>query len=101
MTNFIIELLYKRTFVVVNSDGQTSRPQWLKNGVPHGSILATSLYNIYTSDFPQQLLIVTAMYADDIALNIAASIFMHVEDTPFYDMDSVQNVPKRWRLKLS
>jgi len=57
MTNFIMELLYTRTFVLVTSDGQKSRPHRLKNGVSQGSVLAPTLCNIYTSNFPQQLLI--------------------------------------------
>jgi len=52
MTNVIMELLHTRTFVLVTSDGQKSRPHRLKNGLSQGSVLAPTLYNINASDFP-------------------------------------------------
>ena len=101
LTNFIMELLYTRIFVLVTSNDRKSRPHMLKNGVPpQGSVLAPTMYNIYTSDFP----ITVAdryMYADDIALTIAGPTFKQVEDIISHDMNIVQNYLKRWRLKLS
>jgi len=53
MLNFIMELLYSRSFEQYTSDGQASRPFRTKNGVAQGSVLASCLYNIYTADFPE------------------------------------------------
>jgi len=42
MTNFIMELLYTRTFVLVTSDGQKSRPHRIKKDVSHVSVPAST-----------------------------------------------------------
>ena len=73
LTDFIMELLYTRSFVLYTSDGQRSRPHRLKNGVAQGSVVAPTLYNIYTSDFPATSAI-RYMYADDVALTVSATV---------------------------
>jgi len=40
------------------------------------------------------------MYADDIALTIAAHTFKQIGDTISHDISIVQNFAKRWWLKL-
>ena len=71
MVNFIMELLYSRSFVLYTSDGQASRPFRTKNGVAQGSVLAPCLCNIYTADFPETLA-KRYMYADDVGLTASA-----------------------------
>ena len=72
LINFILELLYTRSFTLFTSDGQKSQSFRLKNGVAQGSILAPTLYNINTADFLK-----TSgncfMYADDVAITYSAS----------------------------
>ena len=67
MVSFVMELLTNRSFKLKTSDGQVSRLRRLRNGVPQGSTLSPTLFNIYISDIPQT----TSMqygYADDLAL---------------------------------
>ena len=78
VTDFIMELLYSRSFVLHTSDRQTSKPHRLKNGVAQGSVLAPILYNIYTSDFPTTLG-TRYMYADDVALKASAHTTSEIE----------------------
>ena len=61
-----MNLLYNRSFVLF-AGGEASKPYKLKNGVAQGSILAPTLYNLYTSDFPSTSC-KRYMYADDVAL---------------------------------
>ena len=99
VTDFIVELLYSRSFVLHTSDGQTSKPHRLKNGVAQGSVLAPILY-IYTSDFPVTLAM-RYMYADDVALKASAYTTSEIERSLSVDMQTVSEYLKKWRLKLS
>ena len=60
-----------KILVFHTSDGQTSKPHRLKNGMVQGSVLASTLYKIYTSDFPA-MLATRYMYADNVALKASA-----------------------------
>ena len=95
-----MELQYSRSFVLHTSDGQTSEPHRLKNGVAQGSVLAPILYYIYISDFPA-MLATRYMYADDEALRASAHTTSEIERSLSVDMQTVSEYLKKWRLKLS
>ena len=67
MVSFVMELLTNRSFKLKTSDGQVSRLRRLRNGVPQGSTLSPTLFNIYISDIPQNTSTQYG-YADDLAL---------------------------------
>ena len=85
LINFTMELPYTRSFT---SNGQKSRSFRLKNGVAQESILAPTLYNIYTADFPK-----TPgncfMYANDVAITYSASSIAKVEENLSNDMKTI------------
>jgi len=100
MFNFIMELLYSRSFVLYTSDGQASRPFRTKNGVAQGSVLASCLYNIYAADFPETSA-KRYMYADDVALTVSAPTFREAEHALSHDISVVSAYLTKWKLRLS
>ena len=55
MVRMITELVRNRSFTLTTGDSKQSRLRRLKNGVPHGSVLAPLLFNIYTYDLPSTI----------------------------------------------
>ena len=71
-------LLKDRTFYV-EMDGQKSRWRSQKNGLPQGSVLAPTLFNIYTNDQPEFDQIRRFIYADDLCLATQSTDFKVIE----------------------
>ena len=100
MVSFVMELLTNRNFTLRTSDGQVSRLRRIHNGVPKGSTLAQTVFNIYISDIPKT----TSKqygYADDLALLAAHQTWEKVEETMNRDKQSLSEYLSHWRLKLS
>ena len=100
LTNFIMETLASRSFVLYTDHGQSSKPYRLKNGVAQGSVLAPLLYNLYTADLPYTLG-TKYIYADDVALTVARPTFEEAECALREDLLNVISYMQRWRLKVS
>ena len=60
-------------------DGRKSRWRTQKNGLPQGSVLAPTLFNIYTNDQPEFETIRRYIYADDLCLATQAGDFNTIE----------------------
>ena len=74
----IQSLLANRRFYV-EMDGRKSRWRIQKNGLPQGSVLAPTLFNIYTNDQPEFDGIRRFIYADDLCLAAQARDFVTIE----------------------
>ena len=60
-------------------DGRKSRWRLQKNGLPQGSVLAPTLFNIYTNDQPEFTDIRRFIYADDLCLATQSTDFETIE----------------------
>ena len=78
MTGMIESLLKNRRFFV-EMDGKKSRWKNQKNGLPQGSVLAPTLFNIYTNDQPEFEKIRRFIYADDLCLATQEKSFKTIE----------------------
>ena len=78
IVNIIKSLLSNRRFFV-EMNGKKSRWRTQKNGLPQGSVLAPTLFNIYTNDQPEFCNIRRFIYADDLCLATQATTFEVIE----------------------
>jgi hypothetical protein len=52
----------------VSVEGEVSTPRYMQSGVPQGSVLSPTLYNLYINDTPQTPGLNLALFADDTCL---------------------------------
>ena len=97
LTNF----LQSRSFRVLI--GQTaSEPRDLLAGVPQGSPLSPTLFNIMLYDFPKpQLPVKALLYADDIETHVSTNSYRDAEDKLQPYLDKIVRWCSKWKLKLS
>ena len=100
MVHMIMEMIGNRNFTLTTGNGQRSRLQRLKNGVPQGSVLAPLLFNIYISDLPTTISRKYA-YVDDLAIMHADEDWQAVEGALSKYMATVGEYLQTWKLKLS
>lgn len=67
LVKIIANFLTGREFQVSVGDS-LSEPRPLRAGVPQGSVLSPTLYNLYTADIPKENNVSLYVYADDVAL---------------------------------
>ena len=75
----IIQLLLLNRRFFVEVDGKKSRCRTQKNGLPQGSVLALTLFNIYTNDQPEFNNIQRFIYADDLCIATQSRTFETIE----------------------
>ena len=92
-------LLQNRRFRVhIGDDVSSWRHQ--SNGLPQGSVLAPTLFNLYTNDLPV-MLCRRFIYADDICCAVQAKTFAELECILTSDVARLAEYCRHWRLKPS
>lgn len=70
-------------------------------GVPQGSCLSPTLYNIYIADLPLFALCQVALFADDLAIYVKSNSKHYIIDHLQSAIERVDNFYRIWRLKLN
>ena len=95
----IASLISQRNFRVFLGN-QVSRKRILKNGLPQGSVLAPSSFNVYISDLPATESLKFG-YADDWTLATQSKTFSHLESTLSRDVGHLNEYFDYWKLRLN
>ena len=72
----------------------------LNNGLPQGSVLAPSFFNVYISDLPPTESLKCG-YADDWTLATQSKTFSHLESTLSLDIEHLNEYFDYWKLSLN
>ena len=92
-------LISQRNFRVFLGN-QVSRKRILRNGLPQGSVLAPSFFNVYMSDLPPTESLKFG-YADDWTLATQSKTFSHLESTLSRDIGHLDEYFDYWKLCLN
>ena len=82
-------------------EGKRSRWRLQKNGLPQGSVLAPTLFNIYTNDQPEFDNIRRFIYADDLCIATQAKNFRVLEERLNKALEELSEYYKKWFLNAN
>lgn len=100
LTKIIYAFLLNRSFYVqINTEH--SNTYTIPAGVPQGSCLSPTLYNIFTSDFPRNLNCHTAQFADDTALYKSSLCPTEITQCLEVSLNTVNEYFKKWRIQIN
>ena len=103
-TDYIIHIissfLHQRTYQV-KVDNTLSAIKEMSAGVPQGSVLAPTLYNLYTSDLPSHNQCQIAQYADDTVLYYKHFSIINSTNNISHHLRHMTQWCNKWRIKVN
>ena len=78
-----------------------SRPESISAGVPQGSKLSPLLFNLFCADIPSSPNVITALYADDIALISSSNLICHSNSEIIKLLPELLSWYSKWRLSIN
>lgn len=100
LVKIILEYLSNRSFIVAIND-HNSQPNAIEAGVPQGSPIAPTLYNIYTHDIPKFNLNNLYLFADDTAITATSKNPRFVVSRLQRNVNSLEKWLADWRIQLN
>ena len=100
MVALISNIISNRTFFLSTRGVERSRLKRLRTGVPQGSVLAPTLFNISVSDVSPTAATKYAC-ADDLALSVSLRSTSDIEASLTDDMHKIASYLHQWRLRLN
>jgi hypothetical protein len=97
---FISSFLSQRKFRV-SVEGEMSTPRYMQAGVPQGSVLSPTLYNLYINDTPHISSANLALFADDTCLHTTGRKKGYVLRKIQRGLDTMAAWCERWNIKIN
>ena len=100
MLRWIEAFLQERTYQVIVGNSKSEKRS-VKRGVPQGSCLSPTLFNIIMSDIPHSILYETGEYADDIAIITTGDSIEEVCETTQAAINTLETWAGNWNLNFN
>lgn len=86
---------------MVKHNGECSKINDIKSGVPQGSVLGPVLYIIFTADLPTNAQSTTATFADDTVIMASSTNPKDASSMLQKSLNEIQDWLKKWRMKAN
>jgi hypothetical protein len=100
LIKLISSFLSQRKFRV-SVEGELSTPRYMEAGVPQGSVLSPTLYNLYINDTPQATNLHLALFADDTCLYATDRKEGYIVRKLQRGLDTLVAWCERWNIKIN